>query len=190
MRCFFAIPIDPITQNGLDKKVAQLQCLEWAQEINWIPTENRHLTLRFLGAKIPEEKVFSITQSMNNWFKEGMSYFDAEILNIQPFPCEQNPHTIVAALDATLPLQSLVREIEDHVRPLGFTKSKQAFRPHISLGLLHKSTDLKNIHMSKEIANCDNLLLKVEQITLYQSQLSNNKPPLYTELKSCYLEQN
>jgi len=187
MRCFIALPIDQHTSSALEKLSQQLQTLPWAKNIRWFPKENYHLTLQFIGSKVDPHKVQAIIQSMDNWFAEGMTFFEAEIRRIQNFPNPRSPHTIVASLDATIIMQYLVREIEDHLKPMGLERNKQAFRPHISLGKIKPKANTDNLYIPDEIAQPENIWLTVDTITLYQSQLTDHSP-IYTPLKSIHLE--
>lgn len=187
MRAFIAIPIDANTTKKLTEITSRLKNTDWGEKIIWFPEENYHLTLHFLGGKLEPEKVHAIGKAMSGWFAEGMSFFEAEIQQIRLFPSELHPHSIVASLDATLLLQYLVREIQEQLKPFGLSKAKQAFRPHISLGRIPKTLEIENIHFSKELHHLDDVLLTVDQITLYQSELTDHSP-IYTPLQSIWLE--
>jgi len=189
MRCFIALPVDPKTQDNLEQKVNQLKSLPWSKSIRWYPPENYHLTLMFLGGHIPLDKIQAVSDNMHQWFSEGMSFFEAELLKIQPFPSKQNPQNLVVSLDSTLLMQYLVREIEDHVKQLGFTRSKQAFRPHISLGKITKPFHAEDLTIPDDIKYFENELLTVDRLTLFESQISGNFPiyrPLQTKLLERY----
>lgn len=187
MRSFIAIPLNESCRKQLQEKVKLLKKLPWADDIRWFPAENYHLTLQFLGGKLEPSKVQQVIDSMDHWFSEGMTHFEAEIRKIKLFPSSKSAHTIVASLDATIMMQYLVREIEDHIKPLGLSRSKQAFRPHISLGRIGKQAELDKLDIPTEIAECEDIWLNVDTITLYQSQLTE-QAPIYTALKSHYLE--
>lgn len=187
MRAFIAIPIDASTQVVLSQYAERLKQTEWGEKIIWFPSSHYHLTLRFLGSKLEEEKVRAICKSMPNWFSEGMSYFEAEVKGIVPFPSERHPHTLVASLDATLMMQYLVREIEEQVKPFGLTRARQAFRPHISLGRIPRSLPPESIQIPQEYRKLQDLWLTVDRLTLCESQLTQNSP-IYTPLQSIELE--
>ncbi len=187
MRSFIAIPVDKQATEALKTYVEILKKTFGKESVRWIPEQNYHLTLHFLGDGIDETTIENIINSMSNWFSEGMSFFEAEILKIQLFPSSNKPHTIVAALDATIMMQYLVREIEDHLKPLGFKKSRQVFRPHISLGRITKQADSKQLLIPKELEQIEDLWLEVDTITLYESKLTGTQPT-YSTINSITLE--
>lgn len=187
MRAFIAIPIDQKTTQLLDNRVQILKSTDWGKQIIWFPVNNYHLTLQFLGGNIEQQKVADIAASMPTWFAEGMSFFEAEIKGIRLFPNTRAPHTIVASLQNTLLLQCLVREIEEQLKPFGFNRSKQAFRPHISLGKIPKIVDAETITLPSDLQNCHDIKLTVDQLILYKSELTNSFP-CYSVLQTKLLE--
>ncbi len=190
MRAFIAIPIDQKTTQDLNKQIQILKSTQWGKEIIWFPAGNYHLTLKFLGGKLDPQKVNDIAVSMANWFAEGMSFFEAEIEGIKLFPSPRMPHTIVASLQRTLLLQYLVREVEEQLKPFGLNPSKQAFRPHISLGKIPKTLNPETILIPGELQKrqeTQGISLQVDQFTLYQSDLTNSFP-CYTALQTKWLE--
>ncbi|MGC9385928.1 MAG: RNA 2',3'-cyclic phosphodiesterase, partial [Hydrogenovibrio sp.] len=163
MRLFFAIPVDAACTEQLKMRLAPFQARPEMGAMKWTPPLNWHLTLSFLG-EVGEGELEAIRQSMSDWFAEGMSYFEAELLTLGGFPNPKTGSFWVAKLDATLMLQSLVREIDDHLRPLGFAKRKHAFRPHITLGKWKgASDDFPTIDEPLEP-----IQLRVDRLNLYQ----------------------
>lgn len=187
MRAFIAIPIDPQTTQCLDRYVQTLKSTQWGQEIIWFPASNYHLTLQFLGGKLEPQKVADIGASMQAWFAEGMSFFEADINGIRLFPSARVPQMIVASLQNTLLLQYLVAEIAQQLKPFGLNRPKQAFRPHISLGKIPKTVKPESLRIPTDLQKIEDTTLTVDQLTLYQSELTNGFP-LYTPLQSKLLE--
>lgn len=182
MRLFFAIPVDAACRQQLKATLAFLQTHPQFAQMQWTPAENWHLTLSFLG-EVSEADEHAIRQSMSDWFAEGMSYFEADVLRLGGFPNPKTGSFWVAKLDATLMLQSLVREIDDHLRPLGFGKRKHAFRPHITLGKWDgASEDFPTID-----APLEPISLRVDRLNLYQSVMTQ-PAPTYRLLHSLLLE--
>lgn len=184
MRTFFAVPVNEALQNVLMKQLESLKSQSWASEVRWTPQENWHLTLKFLGELSPEQ-VNAVERSMQNWFAEGMSYFEAEVLAIKGFPLTQSGPFIVASLDATLLLQALVREIEEQLRFFEIPKDRRAFRPHITLGKwLGKQDDFPEFEISLESS-----WLRVDRLNLYESVQAEGRhqyKPLATHALETY----
>lgn len=182
MRTFFAVPVNHALQQALMNKIRALTAQDWVSQVRWMPAKNWHLTLKFLG-ELTSDQVSAIEVSMQDWFAEGMSYFDAEVFAIKGFPQIKTGPYIVATLDATLLLQGLVRELEDQLRAFDIPKEKRAFRPHITLGkwigAAHNFPQLSECMMTTQ--------LRVDQVNLYQSLL-NQPVSEYRLLNSFPLE--
>lgn len=187
MRAFIAIPVDQKTTQSLNSRIQTLKDTDWGKEIIWFPPNNYHLTLQFLGGRLEPQKVADIAASMPTWFAEGMSFFEAEIKGIRLFPSQRVPHTVVASLQNTLLLQYLVREIEEQLKPFGLNRSKQAFRPHISLGKIPTTVHAETITIPSDLQNCHDISLTVDQLILYQSEMTDSFPS-YTALQTKLLE--
>ena len=108
------------------------------EQVRWVPEENYHLTLFFLG-EVSEAQIDAVQSSMDAWFNEGMSAFEAEALQIVPFPSVKKPRHLVVKFDCTLLLQYLQNEVWTHLKTLGFEKPSHRFIPHITLGHFSKS---------------------------------------------------
>jgi len=183
MRLFLAIPVDAACSEQLKTRLSAFQTRPEMAAMKWTPSPNWHLTLSFLG-EVSEADYQAIRESMSDWFAEGMSYFDADLLTLSGFPNPKTGPFWAAKLDATLMMQSLVREIDDHLRPLGFAKRKHAFRPHITLGKWKgASDDFPTIDEPLEP-----IQLRVDRLNLYQSVLTPSSPPEYRLLNSLPLE--
>lgn len=184
MRAFIAIPLDSECRAALQQQVAHLPT-KLVDSIRWTPAENYHLTIKFLG-EITEQQCLQIEASMQNWFEEGMSFFEADVLQLQAFPHPQKGPYIVASLDATILLQYLAREVDDQLKSVGFGKSKQAFRPHITLGKFQSEQAVQAF----EPQLLEDIWLQVEQLQLMQSTLTTGASvfPQYKSLASHQLE--
>jgi 2'-5' RNA ligase len=90
---------------------------------------------------------------------------------------------IAASLQNTLLLNYLVREIEEQLKAFGLNRSKQAFRPHISLGKIPKTADAETIEIPSVLQNCHDMRVTVDQLTLYQSKF-----PCYSVVQTKWLE--
>ncbi|AZR82984.1 2'-5' RNA ligase family protein [Thiomicrospira sp. S5] len=85
MRLFLAIPVDAACAEQLKTRLAAFQARPEMAAMKWAPPLNWHLTLSFLG-EVSDADYQAIRQSMSEWFAEGMSYFDADLLTLGGFP--------------------------------------------------------------------------------------------------------
>ncbi|BCN93278.1 RNA 2',3'-cyclic phosphodiesterase [Thiomicrorhabdus immobilis] len=187
MRAFIALPIDSITTDILNKKVALLKRQAWSHQIKWFEPSNYHLTIRFLGGKLENDKVNEILHLIDKCFiAEPISSFSIQITAIELFPSPLSAHTIVASAQSNDLLIHIEKLLERKLETIGLVKPQLTFRPHISLGRIDRQTNLNNLTIPNEVAHFENCWLNVNSICLYQSELTENAP-IYTPLKTIHL---
>lgn len=190
MRLFIAVPVSEQTIEWLKGIIAQIQSElpeDVKKQIRWIPPENYHMTLYFLGGNVPEVQLPAIQQALSTCFSEGMSAFEAEVESIGCFPSPQQAKHIVARLSNTILLQYLQDEVVQNLKPLGFKKPKHRFIPHITLSHLNPVWETCDINMDLTQEETP-LFVPIEQVCLYQSL---SQPPAwvrYQALKCLSLE--
>ena len=100
--------------------------------VNWVPPENIHVTLKFLG-NIPSEMVFQLHDLLKEVGPQR-SVFMLAIQGLGVFPDLRSPKVLWAGLAG-----SVERLIELHdqlhllIEPLGFPLEDKAFHPHVTL---------------------------------------------------------
>jgi len=96
----------------------------------WVPQENIHLTVRFLGA-ISEETLDLLMPEMDR-LGRGLSQIKIEIEHVSGFPAER-PAVIAAAIAPTRKLARLAKRVEMMVTGVGLEADARPFRPHITI---------------------------------------------------------
>ena len=71
MRLFIAVNLSPQQQKEVD--LLQQRLKKDLQGIKWVPRENLHLTLKFIG-EVPEEKLDAIVQGMQESLAGGKPF--------------------------------------------------------------------------------------------------------------------
>lgn len=105
----------------------------------WVKPEHMHLTLRFIGADVPQDKVEPI--------KDALAQIDAEsfaltLRGVGRFPPLRKPgdksgaRVLWAGIDDQPRLLTLHRQIESAVQRLGFKPDSRGFNPHLTLARL------------------------------------------------------
>ncbi len=131
IRSFIAIPLDAGVQKTATRLVKRL-----AQDkdgIKWVPTDNLHLTLKFLGdvdnVEIP--RIYSCIQNAC----EGIEPFSMTFTGITALPSLEKARTIVSSIDEpTGSLVQLVNNLERLLADLGFRPEPRDYVPHLTLG--------------------------------------------------------
>ncbi len=100
------------------------------QGIRWVPRENLHLTLRFIG---------EVPRNLYNEIREILSSidfhpFELTTTNLDFFSGGKGPTTLWIGVEENEDLIQLQIEIEKKLRILGVPTDKKKFKAHITLG--------------------------------------------------------
>jgi len=133
--------------------------------IRWLPPENYHLTLVFLGEI--ESAILSGLQFALERKLESTKAVPLTISAITPFPFSR-PRIAAALVEHTAELLRLQSDVANCVRKYGITPERRRFAPHVTLGRLKP-------HAGKIVDfKVRNILLSgiAESVTLFQSELT------------------
>lgn len=140
-RCFVAILPDAnclafLVAQQLAAQQVVLQAQTVHTRLHWLPTDQLHLTLKFLGnttaaqqseLKIALRKIASSTPALH--------------LRVQQpayFPCARRARVIAAVLDHNAGLAALAARIDQQCCRLGFSANEYRFRGHITLARIQQ----------------------------------------------------
>ena len=105
--------------------------------IKWIPENNIHLTLSFLG-NIPSETIPEIVDSLEK--SVMVNYFKIKIENTGVFPTPKSPKILWMGINKGADdLITLQLEIEKSVRELKKNVRKDKYIPHVTIARIHRS---------------------------------------------------
>lgn len=138
MRCFIAIdlPKEVIKQIAFVIDIVK----PLSREVRWIPYENIHLTLKFLG-DVKELLVTEIEKRISNICRLHKS-FSITVKGAGAFPNEKKPYVLWIGVDKSDGLLSLYLDIDSAMSEIGFEKEVRKFSPHLTIG---RVKDNKNI---------------------------------------------
>ena len=135
------------------------------QKIRWLPPENYHLTLVFLGEI--ESAILSGLQFALEQKLEAGECVPLTISAITPFPFSR-PRIAAALVERTAEMLRLQSDVANCVRKYGITPERRRFVPHVTLGRLIQRTR-KTIDFQAR-----NILFSgiADSVTLFQSELT------------------
>jgi len=171
LRTFLAIDLP----SDMHKTIAQKQeCLRrQLPHINWVKSENLHITLKFLG-DTPEMKINDLKQVVQQAVK-NISPFVITVRGFGVFPDKRAPRTIWTGIDSDQSaLENLASQVESSVISLDFPKENKPFRPHLTLARIKKDNREIGQAIDKSGVLTDPFIfgrLLVEQVTLFKSDL-------------------
>jgi len=175
-RVFIGIPIDKRSQqhiNGLLKAVNDSQ-----KGIRWVPENNRHLTLAFLG-DIPVSRVGVLLRQFDKTY-QGEACFQYGLSALTRFP---NSKGRIVALtgEPEEPLNNIFQITLRLLQENDFEFDNKRFRPHVTLARIRNPKRLKTSFYQPV-----DITLEIKQVTLYQSTLTEYGS-IYSPLKETYL---
>ncbi len=166
LRAFVGVP--------LDAAVAARLCAvrdEFAGgTVRWIPAENLHLTLKFLG-DVEEARVFSIRAALRDALTDDTG-FGIAASGVGVFPDSRRPRVLWVGL-ASPELARLAGRVERALEPLGFERSSAPFRPHVTIGRWHR-TKSRSDGLRAELARWREHSFgefRIDAVTLFRSTL-------------------
>ena len=102
LRAFIAIELPQRTRDAIKQQTAQLRQTLGNDLIRWVPSENMHLTLKFLG---------EVAASHLNFLKQMLAHaadshpqFDLQIGGLGSYPTSRNPRVLWMGIHAPIDL--------------------------------------------------------------------------------------
>ena len=105
----------------------------------WVPPENMHLTLRFLG----EVGGGDFDDLMHALADVVVPPFEIEVAGVGHFETRQVPTTLWAGIKPSPELKHLQAKVERAVRSIGLPPETRKFVPHITLARLGESDPIR-----------------------------------------------
>src|SRR6266568_527239 len=128
-RLFVAIDLPDDVRRELD------QLREPLPGAHWVPVEQLHLTLRFIG-EVDDATLLAVKEGL-----AGVSGapFPLAVQGVGHFPPGKHPRVLWVGLDAGPLLGELQRDIETAVQAAGLPAEERPFSPHITLARLRET---------------------------------------------------
>jgi len=167
IRTFIALELPPSLRQELSRQAILLAGQDKRQHIRWLPPENYHLTLVFLG-DVNFANLYDLQYTLEQKLGSTKAV-QCKIPTITPFPFSR-PKTAAALLECTAEMRKLQTDVAKCVRSLGISIERRNFIPHVTLGRLKpyagESVDFQT----------QNILFAgiADAVKLFQSELTRN----------------
>lgn len=179
MRVFIALDLPQKTKDNLERSATEFKAL--ATGGNFIPKENYHLTLHFLGEVAPSDLTF-IQSAM-----DGVKDLPAPELAVSQFTVLRASDIVCAKLRQSKALEMIHDELGEKLESHGFPVEHRAYRPHVTM-IRKKSFTLPFSEVTKSV-NAYNKPFFATDLTLFESVFTPNGVT-YQELYKVTLKPN
>ncbi|GAF87670.1 unnamed protein product [marine sediment metagenome] len=183
IRTFIAIEISDLTRRNLARAQDELKAALQGRGggIRWVPPENIHVTIKFLG-EVPPNIVLEIGGIMTECC-DGVAPFALVVRGVGAFPPAgaRPPRVVFAAAEIPEELRKIRDCLEEKLALLGIKRERRAFKAHLTLGRVRlrrgpsgrgpRATDELQSIMTR-MADRDFGETHVEAVTLMRSDLS------------------
>ena len=188
LRVFIAVELPHEIQQAIHKATVNIRQATGAL-IRWVPPENMHLTLKFLGDVSPSS-VDLLTQMLHTE-ADSSHCFDMHVSGLGSFPSLKRPRVIYIGIQAPAGLETLQRGVESASRRFGYESEDRAFSPHLTIGRVRQdvsASDQQKIRQALENIRIDSLgTARVDSVHLFKSDLKPSGS-VYTKLFSAPLQ--
>ena len=185
LRAFIAVELPHEIQQAIYDKATIVLKKATGSLIRWVPPENMHLTLKFLGDVSPSN-VEVLTQILRAE-ADSSRCFEIHVGGLGSFPSLRRPRVIYIGVQSPAGLETLHHGVESASRRLGYESEERAFSPHLTIGRVRQdvsASDGQKIRQALENIHIDSLgTARVDSVHLFKSDL---KPTgsVYTKLFS------
>jgi len=188
LRAFIAVEIPLPLREAVCKATASLQ-KNIGSAVRWVPMQNMHLTLKFLG-DVSLANVEMLSQMLRAE-ADLFPCFELRLNGLDSFPNQKRPRVLYIGIHAPATLESLQRGIDSASRRLGYESEERGFSPHLTIGRVKQTitpAEQQTVRRALESTRIDSLgTARVDSVHLFKSDL---KPTgsVYTRLYSAPLK--
>jgi RNA 2',3'-cyclic 3'-phosphodiesterase len=191
IRAFIAVDLSPEILSRIRDVSENIRNRMNDLPVRWVPVENIHLTLKFLG-----DVSVSNLEILQKVFREVVASHAAceiSVGGLGAYPKINQPRVIWVGLEAPQELLSLQTDIEIESEKLGYPREERCFSPHLTIGRVPRNG------LAQDIARLVRVLeeskvgflgaTRINNVNLYRSDLRPGGA-VYTSLYSASLLQN
>lgn len=141
----------------------------------WVPPENLHLTLRFIG-EVDEREAALLDEALSTIERPP---FELQVAGCGIFAQRRGPEAVWTGVASTPPLVDLQAAIERAAVRAGLAPEEKRFRPHITLARL-KDVPAPRLQAFVAGHNLFKETVTIEEFSLFSSKLGSGDP-IYLE---------
>jgi 2'-5' RNA ligase len=183
LRSFLAVEMPVALQRAVYDETAGIRELLGPELVKWVPQENLHLTLKFLGDTAP-----SAVEQIKAALQAQVSHFEPLLLVLHgfgAFPNTARPRVLWVGLGVPPAFRSIQREIDLATVRLGYGAEERQFTPHLTVGRVRPNLPAAQVQRLRAALEHTSVrrvgTLEVDAIHLFKSTLQPGGS-VYTKL--------
>lgn len=168
MRCFIAIDISADVREAIGNVVGKVRTI--SKGIRWIPPENIHITLKFLG-DVKEDRIQEIERLLLQLCVK-YSPFTVNVSGMGAFPSLKRPNVLWVGINDSAELRNIYQDIEKAMSTAGFKEEGRKFSPHLTIARVKDTRGIEQV--IKEFATFRDAIfgsIYIEEVLLMKSVL-------------------
>jgi 2'-5' RNA ligase len=173
VRAFIAIDLSPEIHKRLDQVASELKERLAGVPVRWVPVENIHLTLKFLG-DVSLTNLEILKKILRSEAGNHLP-FEISIGQLGAFPSKRRPRVIWVGVEAPQELMDLQRAIESETTRLGYSRDRREFSPHLTLGRISRNANSADLRQIGEVLRTYEVgflgATRVKEVHLFRSDL-------------------
>ena len=185
IRAFIAINLSQEILEGIELMSLELRSRLEDVPIRWVPADNIHLTLKFLG-NVSTANLEMLKEIMGNVVSNHHEC-DISVGGIGAFPKPHNPRVIWVGMEVPQELVSLQHNIEIETARLGYSREHRPFSAHLTFGRVSRNASSQDVRAIAEILDSYKVgflgATRITSVYLYRSDLKPDGAvytPIYT----------
>jgi len=190
VRAFIAVELSPDIKKGLEQVSAELKRRLPGTAVRWVPVENIHITLKFLG-DVSMANIDMLKKILDSVAALHRS-FEISVGGIGAFPKLHQPRVVWVGMEAPSELLAIQHGLEVETARLGYAPEDRPFSPHLTLGRVSRNASGGEIHRISETLSTYKVgflgVTRVQALYLFRSDLDPSGA-VYSRMHSARLGQ-
>jgi 2'-5' RNA ligase len=185
VRTFISINLDASLHKSLSDVLRTLSSSKAG--VKWVPPENAHLTLKFLG-NVEETRLAEVFAACER-AAGGVRQIDLEMRAVGCFPSVDRPRIVWLGVQKGVEeLKQLQRKVEEELEQIGYPREDREFRAHLTIGRVKGKQGMSRLRrLLEQEKNIFIGSMRADKISVMKSKILPGGP-VYTELKAIPLQ--
>lgn len=173
IRAFIAADLPEDLRHALARVTQHLKSELKGVPIRWVPPENIHLTLKFLG-EVSQRNLPFLIELLQGGVADQRP-FEFGVGGLGAFPDIRRPRVLWVGVKGPKELHDLHHAVESAMEKIGYAREARPFEPHLTLGRVSRNASPEEVRRVSETLRAVQVgflgSALVEEIYLYRSDL-------------------